>query len=336
MIIGIMQISPSGRIRNLVLCGACLMIFSACELFFHKPDFNGDAESDAVDVTGDDVLPVDDGGDVEAEAPEDPALDPAGDELDGPEPDGPADVTSDDAGPDEAEIVELSCEGLVLLMHFDMRSDAGETSTRVVDFSGSGNHGTVTGAAFDGTAGRFEGCYVFDGDGDAVVVNDSESLDFTDVITLSAWVYPTAYTSFNYVLTKGSDPHGYPYLHYGMGYYSDTGEFRFVVSSETQYQLIHSDLELNQWHHVVGTFDLARPGNNMRLYINGDMVQALAVPEAIVTNDKNVLIGGYEYDVLETWIGRIDDLALFNRALSGAEVRWLYESDAPMDCDTLP
>jgi hypothetical protein len=74
----------------------------------------------------------------------------------------------------------------------------------------------------------------------------------------------------------------------------------------------------------------------MRLYINGDMVQALAVPEAIVTNDKNVLIGGYEYDVLETWIGRIDDLALFNRALSGAEVRWLYESDAPMDCDTLP
>jgi hypothetical protein len=322
-----------GKVCGIALIGACLIFFSACELFFHEPDFDGDAGSDIMDVTGDDAAAGEDG---EAEGSEDPAPDPVGDDADGTETDGPADMPSEDAPPDEAAVVELSCEGLVLLMHFDMRSEAGETSTHVVDFSGSGNHGTVTGASFDAAAGRFGGAYVFDGDGDAVVVNDSASLDLTAAVTLSVWVYPTAYTSFNYVLTKGSDPHGYPYLHYGMGYYDDTGEFRFVVSSETQYQLVHPGLDLNQWHHVVGTFDLALPGNNMRFYIDGDLVQAMAVPDAIVTNDKNVLIGSYEYDVNETWIGAIDEVAVFNRALSGAEVRWLYGSDAPVDCDALP
>lgn len=327
-----------GFLRTALLV-ACLGSLSACELFFHKPVFHEDAESDVIDVTdvtdvtGDDVGT---GEDTEVEGPDDPYTDPTIDGIEEPEADGPADTASDDAGSEEAETEELSCEGLVLLMHFDMRSEFGETSTYVVDFSGSGNHGMVTGAVFDSTAGRFGGAYVYDGDGDAIVVNDSASLDLTDAVTLTAWVYPTAYTSFNYVLTKGSDPHRYPYLHYGMGYYSDTGEFRFVVSSETQYQLVYTTLELNRWHHVVGTFDLARAGDNMRFYIDGALVLVQTVSEAIVTNGKNVLIGGYEYDVTETWIGIIDDLALFNRALSGAEVRWLYDSGVPIDCDVLP
>jgi len=321
-------------ILHSLLLASCLWALAGCELFFHKPVFGEDAESDAVDVTGDDSVT---GEDVTVEGAEDsPLPDPSGDETVEPDPDAPADVISDDPPPDEVVVEELSCEGLVLLMHFDMRSDVGETSTHVEDFSGSGNYGTVTGAAFDAAAGRFGGAYVFDGEGDAIVVNDSASLDLTGAVTLSAWVYPTAYTSFNYVLTKGSDPHGYPYLHYGMGYYSDTGEFRFVVSSENQYQLVYENLELNQWHHVVGTFDLARTGDNMRLFIDGSLVMVQAVNEAIVTNDKNVLIGGYEYDVSETWIGVIDELAVFSRALSDAEVRWLHASDAPVDCDALP
>jgi hypothetical protein len=248
------------------------------------------------------------------------------------------DAASDpgDATGDRPETINFNCEGLVLLMHFDGIAANGETGTFVRDYSGAGNDGSVRGAQFNAGAGRFDGAYTFDGNGDAVVVGDSDSLDLDGAVTLAAWIYPTGETGFNYVITKATQPEGYPYIHYCFGWDGDSTNLRFVVSSETQYQITTDPMTMNRWYHVVGTFDLDAPSPNMKLYVDGAIVSSRTVSEAIVTNDQDVLIGGYEWYAGETWIGRIDEVAVFDRALTGAEVAALYASDAPIPCDRIP
>ena len=83
----------------------------------------------------------------------------------------------------------VSTAGLVAAYGFD------ETSgTQVLDASGNGNHGTLTNATRT-TQAKFGRALAFSGSNSLVTVNDSNSLDLTSGMTLSAWVYPTTWAS---------------------------------------------------------------------------------------------------------------------------------------------
>src|SRR5262249_28193297 len=70
--------------------------------------------------------------------------------------------------------------------------DFGEASgTAVLDSSGTGNNGTITGATRT-ALGKYGGALSFNGTGDLVTVADSASLHLTNGMTLEAWVKPTA------------------------------------------------------------------------------------------------------------------------------------------------
>ena len=88
------------------------------------------------------------------------------------------------------------CPGLVAAFGFDEVS-----GTSVVDASGLGNNGTVSGATRS-AAGRYGGALSFDGVNDSVSVPDAASLDLTNNMTLSAWVRPTGATGWRTVLMK--------------------------------------------------------------------------------------------------------------------------------------
>ncbi len=75
--------------------------------------------------------------------------------------------------------------GNVLLMHMN------ETSGTIVDYSGEGNNGTITGATY-GASGKLNTALSFDGVDDYVDVADAVSLDITDAITIEAWMNPLA------------------------------------------------------------------------------------------------------------------------------------------------
>ena len=87
--------------------------------------------------------------------------------------------------------------GLVAAYNFN------ETSgTTVVDASGNGNHGTISGAKRI-NRGKFGRALSFDGVDDWVTVPDADSLDLTNGMTLEAWVYPTDINDFRTVMIKG-------------------------------------------------------------------------------------------------------------------------------------
>src|SRR5262249_23528075 len=81
--------------------------------------------------------------------------------------------------------VQAHVTGLVAAYSFDEGS-----GTTVIDTSGQGNNGTISGATWT-TAGRFGNALVFNGTNALVTIPDAVSLRLTTGMTLEAWVYPT-------------------------------------------------------------------------------------------------------------------------------------------------
>ena len=81
-------------------------------------------------------------------------------------------------------------DSLALFMNFDNRSSLGENDTHVKDLSLYGNNGTVTGATFNATGGKYNGAYQFDGVNDNINLGTPTSLNFDNHsdYTFSFWI----------------------------------------------------------------------------------------------------------------------------------------------------
>ena len=73
--------------------------------------------------------------------------------------------------------------------------------------------------------------------------------------------------------------------------------------------------EVGKWHHTAAIYD----GKNQYTYIDGKLVSEAKLDGKMVTND-NYLGLGFREGSGHYWKGMLDDMALFNRALSGDEV----------------
>jgi hypothetical protein len=86
-------------------------------------------------------------------------------------------------------------------------------------------------------------------------------------------------------------------------------------------------LEAGQWYHVVGTMDmLSARTRTMRLYINGALVSEIQTPEAVEypTEGMWTTLGAVENGGWQNLDGEIDDVRIYDRALTPEEVQALY------------
>jgi len=94
--------------------------------------------------------------------------------------------------------------------------------------------------------------------------------------------------------------------------------------------------ELQQWHHYVMTFD--RPANRVSIYVDGLLEQERAWP-SVPFNPLNaaVSIGAHDFPAFPYYFrGEIDEVAIYQRALSAYEIRQHYcASGASAACDTV-
>jgi hypothetical protein len=184
-------------------------------------------------------------------------------------------------------------------------------SAEVVDASGQGNEGIISGAIRT-AAGRFGGALSFDGTSAWVTIADAPSLDLTDGLTISAWVNPTARTSWRTVALKEASP-GLAYALYAAddalkpAGYINVFEDTAVTSP--------ADLLLNVWTHLAFTYD----GGVMRLYVNGTEVSTTNVAGATSVSNGPLRIGGNSVWG-EYFRGLIDEVRIYNRALTSAEI----------------
>jgi glucose/arabinose dehydrogenase len=189
--------------------------------------------------------------------------------------------------------------------------------TTALDSSGSGNPGTVSGATR--TTGKYGGALTFDGVNDWVTVPDANALD-VNRMTLEAWVRPTGLGDWRAVLLK-EQPGQLVYALYAS---TDTNRpSGHVFTSGDMALRGPSVLAANTWSHLAFTWD----GATSRLYVNGAQVASAALAGTAATSTGSLRIGGNS--IWGEWFGgAIDEVRVYNRALSAAEVA--VDRDTPV------
>jgi chitodextrinase len=199
--------------------------------------------------------------------------------------------------------------GLVAAYAFD--ETVGATA---LDASGNANNGTIAGATRV-AGGRYGGALSFDGVDDLVTVADAPSLDLTSGMTLEAWVRPSSLgTPWRTAVLKERSG--------GLAYalYAHTGSrgpsgHAFTGSSEPRARF-GTAAPANAWSHLAATYDGAR----IRLYLNGVERTSSAASGAISTSSAPLRLGGNT--VWSEWFaGLLDDVRVYNRALTPAEIQ---------------
>ena len=205
--------------------------------------------------------------------------------------------------------------------------------TVVADASGNNNTGTLASGVTWTTQGRFGSALVFDG-ASFVTVPSATSLNLTTAMTLEAWVYPTSTTSKWSTVVMKEQPSEFVYSLYASSpnkrpnvYYNTS-----TSSSSERGSAGTSALPLNAWSHLAGTYD----GVSLKIYVNGALVGSQAVNGTIATSISPLRIGGNGV-WNEYFRGRIDEVRIYNRALSQAEIRTdMYTAVGGTSADTTP
>ena len=165
---------------------------------------------------------------------------------------------------------------------------------------------------------------------------DCEAFDITNELTLEAWIWVDdtsgASTLDSPVIAKyfgdGADDRSYLLAIDGA-----TVEPAFFVSPDGTFGAgvnLQADgaLTLDQWYHLAAVF---KADDSMRIYTNGALAAELTtgVPDGIFESSADVWIGQYHAVWDRTQFnGRIDEVAVYNRALSGAEIEAHYNAGA--------
>jgi len=190
------------------------------------------------------------------------------------------------------------------------------------DESGNGNDGTVYGATL--TTDRFDNpnsAYSFDGVDDYIHVNHSSDFESSS-ITAVTWIKVGEHG--NRVISKHSGSNQCSYF-VGATKISDSNwNIRWYIFS-TSYQGRAIDYQTNlkseDWYCVSASYD----GSVSKLYLNGSLVKDSTFNEPRAITSVPFLIGKYEYDPDNVkWDGKIDDVRVYNRALTESEIDSLY------------
>jgi len=220
-------------------------------------------------------------------------------------------------------------KGLVLHYTFD-KNEAGI----VTDQSDKKNNGTVVGATF--TDGKNGGAYSLSGSNDHITAPNSDSLEIKDKLTLAIWVNLTSLNpggygnEVGYIINKGDDLWWNPAFSIGFG--KGGGEPFFHVCNATDPQRgggksagSAAKMELGTWYHLAGVYD----GATVKLYVNGNLEKTEAYSGPLRSDKAPVHLGGGKLFGVDwgnnfTVNGRVDEVMIYNLALSDNEVRQLF------------
>jgi len=210
-------------------------------------------------------------------------------------------------------------DGLVAEWRFD------EGSGSVLrDSSGNGNDGVIHGATW--VEGKYGGALRFDGVDDYVDCGNDASLDITGAITIEAWIKnngPSGSDCYDWIV--GKEPTD-GYQGYAL-FLQKTGALRIEIlaNKPTHGNLIGTtNLRSDTWHHVVGTYD----DSVMKVYVDGTKEKSANYYSGMTSNNYALYIGRrlfpYPTDY-GAFNGIIDEVRIYNRALTADEIKSHYE-----------
>jgi hypothetical protein len=173
------------------------------------------------------------------------------------------------------------------------------------DYSGNGYNGSAVGVwSVNDHNGQANHAYFFDGIASKVGVAHDKFV--TSYLTVSFFIRITESAVYNFAMACSD-----------FIVYTEADSVGITISLPTP-KSTRGYAELTKWTHVVGTYD----NSDIRLYINGALVDSVYHPGIIYDMDWQMVMGGFGSNY---WEGELDDIRIYDRVLSEIEVGQLYD-----------
>jgi hypothetical protein len=188
------------------------------------------------------------------------------------------------------------------------------------DDSGKDNHGITNNV--DWINGKFGSATGYDGLTSYIRVDDSPSLRISgEELTITAWIWIEDESIWRPIIRKGSNGQLNFLLLVTPG-----NKLGFRMDNVVDHHLeSKSSIPINRWTHVAATYN----GSTLTLYIDGEPdISKKASGNLIDTSNQDLTIGR-EIDQNVWFSGLIDEILVWNRSLTGAEIKKVYNPKLP-------
>ena len=207
----------------------------------------------------------------------------------------------------------------------ELKMDEGE-GVVVRDSSGYGNHGNLKpGPAPNYPSwvdGKFGKALSFDGVDDYVNCGNATSLDGFTAFTVEAWVNADVVLKDKNEVIVGKGWEGADDAYNLSWDHTDVG-MHFIVKTNVgeKYVTALNPPIISGWHHIVGVYD----GSSIKIYINGSLDNSLSHSGTVLAIPTVLTIGNLNpTNTAHLLGGLIDEVRIYNRALSAAEIQKHY------------
>jgi hypothetical protein len=193
--------------------------------------------------------------------------------------------------------------------------DEPKGSDACLDASGHGNTGSPHGTTV--VEGKVNKGRSFDGHGDYI---DLPTVSTPGAITVAVWVYADTFLQNGFIITKNPvNTQWALFLQFGVLKWRGGAAGATISCAGPSNQ---------NWHHIVGR----QKGGEASLYVDGRLCASGPVPE-IGNASTSISLGRYDTVNFDYFLGRIDEVRIYNRALSESEIAKLF---AAGDAKPLP
>lgn len=212
--------------------------------------------------------------------------------------------------------------GLVLYLDAGSSKSYPGSGTTWTDLSGNNNNGTLINGPTYSSGNK--GSIVFDGINDGCTVTNNSSINPFTSITFGSFFYITSFGS-NYapIIFKQNN---YTSLYEQYSLYLTTTEIGAVVTGVNRSQRIArltGDFR-NMHIHAMATCDTT--SGLLSFYVNGNLIQSVSFTGVFDISTNNLRIGFMDQFYLGFVAGRIFNVSIYNRALTGNEIFQNYNT----------
>ncbi|HSR89490.1 MAG TPA: LamG-like jellyroll fold domain-containing protein [Candidatus Udaeobacter sp.] len=163
-----------------------------------------------------------------------------------------------------------------------------------------------------------------------LTVSNSQSLNPISSLTVEAWIFPTDINAlYQRIIEKGGPGTGKGYdLEFNLSATAHTVRFNLWNGTQTSVDS-NSQIPLNTWTHIVGTYTRSGNSNIIKIYINGVLENTVTNSSAVPSMAKdagNLAIGKSATISDNFFFGSLDEVKIYNRALLASEVQNNFQS----------
>lgn len=157
----------------------------------------------------------------------------------------------------------------------------------------------------------------FNGTDQYLSAGSDSSLAISGDFTISLWVNQATTTAFSYLLDKGGAGSSINYR----GGVNSSNQIYFQINGNplTSTGTINNGI----WSHIV----LVKSGTSMNIYIDNNAETPATAPATAYTGTENLEIGRQTGNA-NYFNGKLDEVAIFNTALSAGKIQQIYDATA--------